>query len=295
MRQEMLTYAIVRVVPNLWRDETLNIGIIANHSSKLYTRFLKTATRALAALAPPTIVSRCLRLESVLRQRYSEQDELSAGFIDGIAREGIDGFFVSPSNVMELGEPTEACAEQVVEKLYDELVKPPVWHSERALKVSAPLSNVMDEIVQRSGVSPTLIAKKLQIKTKKIDRPFSIDYAYANGSLSFVKTVDLDVATEHTRLNHVYEAIAVSAQVDRILRKQPHWISVVTLDAAAEPEKYLQHLRVTSEVLCLPSDAARLADRLREEAREPVKERLEKELGLPVLASDHGLEVIAEA
>lgn len=284
-------YVLVRVVPSLIREETLNVGIIASHAGRVITRFLEHPTRALSALAPPTVIDAVLSVGSRLfkasesspdtkKWRISNVERRT--FLRDLCREGLSGFVLSEIRTSLLKEPTLEAAVAVVERLFDDLVQPKYWPAYRATSHGVRAGQAIKRILDENRISPQIVPRKVVITTKRFRDPFEVSFAYANGQVGFGQAVDLDVAPD-TQKKNTDAAISVASQLNILFRTYLQtdlsWTNVVALNDNSDAAGFIEHLKLIGPVLRV-SESDDFIEHIRGVALEAVDERFRKVLGL---------------
>jgi hypothetical protein len=264
-RAKACSYLLVRYVPDLRRDEALNLGVLLHSPEEKYLGCLFTQDfRAIRRLHPGADVRLLRELPEYFEQQIDEHEDDLAGYLRSLQE--------SLSNLIQVTDPRPcllADPQSQIQELFARYVGSPgratgtsrdtrLWIKQQ-LRTAFVRAGVWDHLERRIAASAW---------TQPGDR-FAFDYGYRplvmdgrpNGHIHFIHALSLRYGTDLAKVL-VYT-------LERVRRREPADLTAVTEDAPAQSDRSLAHTRSVLEeagVALLPvSDAEAYAERVRHE------------------------------
>jgi hypothetical protein len=294
-------YSVVRLLPDQIRQEFANVGVIVVSADVVVVRTMREPSPVVRAISPPTAKELLERLPGLVMSRLglalapasdapslgtlgaargqasstfvgfipesnrSRRDELLAR----LRESSLSGIWFTEQEIV-LSNPVEETPVDVANDLYDEFVRPKRWPWSPATgvgRLQAQVKRYVKETVTKNALS---VAAGLEVRSKWGTYDFPV--AFANGTLTLVQAVDLDVAPKQQQTN-TRAAIAVQVETYALLETMSsnvEWLNVVKEgpDSAA----FFERLRHFSPRMLLDTQVRELASQIEVEGGTPVED-----------------------
>jgi len=169
-----------------------------------------------------------------------------------------------------LSNPLEETPLDIANDLYDEFVRPRRWPWSPVTgggRLQAQVKRYVRETVTKNALS---VAAGLEVRGKWGTYDFPV--AFANGTLTLVQAVDLDVAPKQQQTN-TRAAISVQVETDALLETMSsnvEWLSVVKEGPDSAP--FFERLRHFSPRIMLDTQVPELASQIEGVGGTPVED-----------------------
>ncbi len=233
------SFFLVRYVPDLVRDEGLNIGVFLHSPEEEYLHCLFTDDwRRIKRFHPGADLDFLRELQEHFEQRIEEHERDWQGFL----REMQESY----STALQLSEPRPcllANPQTEIEKLFDRYVGPRV-SGPLPLDTRPRLRHRMTDAFARAGLlaHPRFARRIPAAQWTEPGDPFTFDYGYKpNGQMRLIHALPL----EHTPRANVDTVKGLAFTLERVRQREPAELTAVVDNyAAADDEKalYCQHL-----------------------------------------------------
>jgi hypothetical protein len=295
-----LTYSVVRLVPDQIRQEFANVGVVVVAPGMVLIRTMREPSPLVRAIAPPTTKELFDRLPSLIVNRLglaatappsnlpllSERDSAptstnTLALVHGpdqpagqsvlarLRESSLSGLWFTDQETVVTNLAQETPFE-VANELYDEFVKPRRWLWNPTTASGRLQTQVRRSIRRALRKNAMSAATGLELVTRWGTYDFPV--AYANGVVTLVQAVDLDVTPKQQQAN-TRTAIAVHAETDALLEAMSpsiEWLSVVKAGSDSDP--FFERLRHFSPRVLLDTQIAELTAQIEELGGTPVED-----------------------
>lgn len=237
-----LQYRVIRYMPNLVRDEWVNIGVLLEEAPREGGGVRENVRRAARFIEEPAEFARVRRLhpgadEMLLRSLAADFDARLRASEDGGAAEYLRRLEDSLSNAVQFGPWRGVLAEDFdaeLERLYQAQVSPPRGARGGLLEnTRAWIRGRLSDVFRRRGILGKM-EKSLRVEefTQPGD-PLRIDYGYrANGTRGFLHAISIARDPAQAKV------LAYTAECIRARVAKTEFTAVVELEPAGENARH---------------------------------------------------------
>jgi len=240
---------LLRYVPDLVRDEFLNIGLFLYSQADNYLNCLLTDDfRRIKRFHPPADLDFLRELQEHFEQQIDEHEK----DLEGLLREMQESY----SNMLQLSEPRPCLLrdpQAEIERLFDRYVGPRV-SGPLPLDTRLRLKHRMTDAFRRGGLlaHPRFEKRISASQWTEPGDPFTFDYGYQpNGHMKLIHALTL----EHGPKVNVDAVKGLAFTLERVCKRESAELTAVVDNyAAAQDEKalYCQRLLEEHRVLIQP-------------------------------------------